>query len=116
MKYVTVQLKGGCYSFRCFDEAEIGDIVVCDTVNGFVVGEVISLESSIPEAKVLKEVVAIVDTRDFEDRKRNAERKSELKKKMDKKIKQLQDVTLYERFAEHDSELADMLAEYKTLE
>jgi hypothetical protein len=51
----------------------------------------------------------------FCDRQEKRKAMAQLKKDMDKKVKELQETALYEMLAEKDPALAAMLAEYKQL-
>ena len=103
------------YCFLCYDEVSIGDLVVVDTVNGFLLGRVTDLEGSLPDSKVLKEVVAVVNEEPYKTRQAIAERKKELKKKMDARVKKLQAEAIYRLLAKEDHELADLLTEYEAI-
>lgn len=115
------------YDFALYDEdVKIGDTVVCDTVNGFTLGIVSSITSNITNInatesrlnrlnKVTKEIVCKVDMSAFQTRKENRAKVSKLKNMMEKRVKELQDVTLFEMMAEKDDSLKTMLDEYKSL-
>ena len=114
---INVQLNnmGKAYVFKCYDDVAIDDLVIVDTVNGFLVGKVLGISETIPTGKVLNEVVGVIDPTPFIERKKKAERLNELKKTMDKKVKTLQSLTMYETLAEKDPELKTMLDEYRSL-
>lgn len=104
------------YAFACYlDEIKVGDTVVVETVNGLQIATVTTLTGRLPNEKVLKEVVDKVDLTAFEERKKKAEKMKKLKAKIDKRVKQLQDIALYEMLAEKDPELRDMVSELKAL-
>ena len=103
------------YAFITYIDVKIGDLVVVDTRNGFTLGTVTNLTGSIPCKQELKEVVDVVNVSEFNARKEKAEKLKKLKAKMDKRVKELQDIAVYEMLAEKDSELATMLAELKEL-
>ena len=105
------------YIFKCFDAVSIGNLVVVDTKLGFNVATVTSIDPDIKNFPLgeLKEVVQVVDMSNFNIRQEKAKKLKELKKKMDQKVKELQDLVVYEMLAEKDPELRDMLAEFKTL-
>ena len=106
------------YSFLCYDEVGVGDLVVVDTQYGF---KVVTVTSINPDIKIkapmgdIKDVVCKVDTKAFYERKEKAERAKNLKKEMDKKVKELQTIAIYEMLAEKDPALSDMLREYKNI-
>lgn len=62
-----------------------------------------------------KTIICKVDFADFETRKANREKAKKLKAEMDKKIKNLQEVAVYEMMAEKCPELKEMLDAYKKL-
>jgi len=106
------------YTFALFDEnVSIGDIVVCDTAYGFNLGRVVSInnKNETNSNKVTKEIVCRVDMSNFQQRKENRERIAKLKNMMEQRIKELQDITLFEMMAKKDDKLKGMLDEYKVL-
>ena len=101
------------YAFNCYSEVKEGDYVVVDTKNGFLLGLVV--DEDMCSDKVTKDVVDVVDMSDFNARKAKYERMVELKNKMDAKVKELQNIAIYEALAKNDPDLANMLAELKEL-
>lgn len=95
----------------------IGDYVVVDTRYGFKVATVTSYryDGDYDISHELKEVVCKVDTTDFYNRKERQKRLKHLKQKMDDKVKNLQNIAIYEMLAEKDPELKSMLSEFKEL-
>ncbi len=118
-KIISVKFLNGInnknYVFKCFDDVTVGDTVVVDTVNGFQLATVTETNSEPPKGTVLKEVVAIVDMSEFNARKERADKIKKLKEKMNKRVKELQDIAVYEMLAKTDSALAEMLDELKSL-
>lgn len=119
MIYVTVQHSkhGKPYTFKCYESyIEVGDVVVVDTVSGFALAQVVELGSCIPPERVTREVVAVVDTRGFYDRRENREKAGRLKKEMDKYIDLLKsEGTLYELLESVKPTFASLYDEYKAL-
>lgn len=112
----TNTVKG--YAFALFDNnIGVDDLVLCDTSNGYGVARVTEIipQSEYKGASVTKEIICKVDFTDFEVRKENREKAKKLKVEMDKKIKDLQELTLYEMMAAKCPELKEMLDEYKQL-
>lgn len=106
------------YAFACYDkEVSAGDLVVCDTANGISVARVCTVyeKENYPSNVVGKEIICKIDIAAFEERKAVRARKQELKAKMDKRVKQLQDTAIYETLAKDDEELAELLAEFKNI-
>lgn len=105
------------YVFKCFDPVNKGDMVVVDTKLGFNLAVVTRFDPHIEKCPLgeLREVVQVVDMHNFNGRQVKREKIEELKKKMDRKVKELQDLAVYELLAEKDPELQDWLAEFKKL-
>ena len=106
------------YAFALFDNnIAVNDLVLCDTSNGYNVAKVIEIfsQSEYEGASVTKEIICKVDFADFETRKENRKKAKKLKVEMDKKIKDLQEFTLYEMMAEKCPELKEMIDTYKKL-
>ena len=106
------------YAFALFDNEIIcGDQVLCDTANGYGVGEVMDIiaQNEYQGTTVTKEVVCKVDFTAFEQRKENRVKAQKIQKEMDKKIKGIQEMMFYEMMAEKNPELKEMLEQYKTL-
>ena len=105
-------------SFALFDNnIGVDDLVLCDTSSGYNVARVTEIipQSEYEGVSVTKEIICKVDFTDFEARKENREKAKKLKVEMDKKIKDLQELTLYEMMAAKCPELKEMLDEYKQL-
>lgn len=112
----TNTVKG--YAFALFDNnIGVDDLVLCDTSSGYGVAKVTEIipQNEYEGASVTKEIICKVDFTDFEQRKENREKAKKLKVEMDKKIKDLQELTLYEMMAEKCPELREMLDMYKKL-
>lgn len=62
-----------------------------------------------------REIICRIDMTKYIERKQKAEKISNLKGQMDKKVKELQGVALYELMAQNCPELQEMLNEYKRL-
>lgn len=106
------------YAFALFDDSVcVDDLVLCDTENGYNVAKVTEIISKddYEGCNVTKEIVCKVDFTAFEQRKENRAKATKLKGEMDKKMKEMQELTLYEMMAEKSPELAEMLKQYKTL-
>ena len=105
------------YRFALFDDdVTEGDCVVCDTQNGYCVAEVVSIISADSYGKnVTKEIVSKIDFSEFKRRKEIRTKKAELKKKLDKAVKENQDIYLYETVAKSNSVVAELLEQYKAL-
>jgi len=105
------------YTFKSYiTDLTVGDAVVVDTVNGMCVAYVTNLKAKAPgKGDVVKEVVDLIDMLPFIARRNRVEKMKELKSKMDERIKELQDVAIYEMLAEKDPSLRSMLSDFNTL-
>lgn len=102
------------YDFKTdIEELQEGDIVVVDTANGLSVAEVVGFKEKSHMAT--KWVIQKVDVEAHEERLARIERIEELKKKMEKRRKQLHDVEVYQQLAASDDQMAALLAEYDEL-
>ena len=98
-------------------DAQEGDLVVVQTGHhGLALAQISSIDDTDKnKVQCSREIVSIVDTTAFENRKAKRKALVELRKKMDKKVKELQETALYELLAEKDPALAEMLDTYKRL-
>ena len=105
------------YFYALFDEYCVGDLVVVQTGHhGLALAEIVSVGwDDKNKVKCSREIVTRVDMSNFYDRQEKRKALAQLKKDMDKKVKELQETALYEMLAEKDPELAAMLAMYKQL-
>lgn len=103
------------YVFDCYDDVKLGDKVVVDTCNGFAIATVTNLEAFLPSGNALREVVCIVNTKAFEERKAKTALLKKLKSRIDKRVKKIQEMSLYEMLAEKDPELKALVSELKEL-
>lgn len=105
------------YAFASFEDyIKVDDYVLCDTAYGYSVGKVVDIVNKDEyEGDVTKEIICFVDFTDFEQRKKNREEAKKLKSEMDKKMKEMQELALYEMMAEKSPELKEMLEQYKGL-
>lgn len=102
------------YYFTSYVDVVPGETVVVDTRNGFATAIVSS--AHIPDVTgVTREVVAKVDTSEYELRRAKERRIAELREKMDAKVHELQEIAVYEMLSKSDPELASMLDELKSL-
>lgn len=62
-----------------------------------------------------REIVCPIDISKYQERDKKAKEISKLRREMDKKVKELQGVALYELMAQHSPELRDMLTQFKEL-
>ncbi len=98
-------------------DAQEGDLVVVQTGHhGLALAQISSLDDTDKnKVKCSREIVSVVNTTAFENRKAQRVALAKLKKEMDKRVSELQETALYELLAEKDPALAAMLANYKKL-
>lgn len=105
------------YGFALFDDGiKEGDIVLCDSDNGYSIAKVVGVISQEEYGKsVTKEIVCKCDFAPFEKRKAVRKQKVEIKKKLDKAVQDNQDLILYKTIAQNNPDVAALLAEYEAL-
>ena len=106
------------YAFALFDDdVNENDFVLCDTSMGYNVAKVTKIVSQdeYSGCTVTKEIVCKIDFTAFENRKELRKQKENLKKQMDKMVKDNQELFLYQALAEQNPEMAALLAAYKSL-
>lgn len=103
------------YKYACFDDSiEPGDhVVVMSAYHGPGVGVVKDFTSE--ELDGPREIIDKFSVDAYEKRISDRARKAALKAKMLERSKKLQDILLFEQLAKGDSEMAQLLAEYKSL-
>lgn len=120
-KVASVGMGGQTYYFALFDDdVKAGDKVV---VSGSASGQVQTVKDVISKAdseklyggKICAEVVCKVNTTKYDERIIKRKEAASLKAEMNKKVKELQDVALFELMAEKSPELKEMLDRYKEL-
>lgn len=106
------------YAFALFDcDVDVDDLVLCDTSMGYNVAKVTQIVSQddYSGCTVTKEIVCKIDFANFNNRKELRKQKDDLKKKMDKMVKDNQELFLYQALAEKNPEMAALLNAYKAL-
>ena len=115
---------GKPYYYAIYDDGRKyypGDkVIVSGTASGTVhmIKDIIDPEEAanrMGNKNITAEVVAYVDTSAYEERVEKRKEATELKKKMDQVIKQMDENNKYEMYAERNPELKAMLEAYKKL-
>ena len=119
-KVASVKMSTGTYYYALYDENIVpGDsiLVSCACEKVVTVEEVLTLEEakSRMNKEITAEVKCKVDLSTYEQRVQNRIKATELRKEMDKKIAEMDELNKYNMYAEKNPELAEMLAEYKNL-
>ena len=117
VKFLDGSNKDKEYFYALFEEYNVGDLVVVQTGHhGLALAEISSVDCGDKNrVKCSREIITRVDMEAFYQRQEKRKALAQLKKDMDKKVKELQETALYELLAEKDPALAAMLAEYKQL-
>lgn len=117
VKFLEGSNKDKEYFYALFEDYNVGDLVVVQTGHhGLALAEISSLGWTDKErVKCSREIISRVDMNAFYNRQEKRKALAQLKKDMDKKVKELQETALYELLAQSDPTLADMLEQYKSL-
>lgn len=122
--YTTVEVSfldnpATTYPYALYDSGvKVNDIVVVNTGHhGFALAKVVFFPDEEHKRGVQfnREVVCRVDFSQFNARKEAVKRATELKREMEKRMRESQELALYEMLAEKDPTLKTMLDEYKTI-
>lgn len=109
------------YAFALFDpNVAIDDTVLVDTANGYGVAVVCNTHTKddyeqLGCALPTREVICKIDFTAFDERKAKRAKAAKLKTDMDKMVKSLQEIAVFELLAEKSPELKAMLEEYKSV-
>lgn len=115
IQYLNSNTQSGYYYANFDATLKEGDLVVVKSLNhGLGLAKVTEIVDA-TDIGTPREIVAKVDTADYDTRVATRKAAAELKAKMDQRAKQLQDVALYQLLAEKDSEMAALLAQYRDL-
>lgn len=127
-RVAKVRFLEGCnthntYNYALFDdEIQLYDNCVVKSANhGFGIASIEEIIDNINDISVtdsngnIREIVCKIDMSAFHKRIKDRQRVSQLKKEMDKKVKELQGLALYKMMAETSPELKTMLSEYEEL-
>lgn len=118
VKFLTGENTKKPYAFALFDKcASINDYVVCDTVHGWQVCQIVDIipKDEYNGVKVTKEVVCVIDPTKYETRKKLRARKHELMNKMENIAQNDNKMMMYQVIAERNPEMKDLLNEFCTL-
>lgn len=93
----------------------VGNLCVVKSLNhGLGLAKVVEIIEQ-NDIKTPREIVARVDTQDYDYRVAARKDAAELKAKMQERAKQLQDIALYQMLAEKDPEMQDLLNRYQSV-
>lgn len=124
-KMVAAIKQGSCiYYYAIYNDGRTylpGDkVIVSGAASGMVytISEIITPEEAFVKMgnkNITAEVIACVDTSAYDNRVERRKEADNLKKKMDKLIKEMDENNKYEMYAERSPELKEMLETYKKL-
>lgn len=108
--------KSSMHDYANFDSAlKKGDLCVVKSLNhGLGLARVIDIIEQ-NDIQTPREIVAKVDTQDYDFRVAARKDAAELKAKMHERAKQLQDVALYQMLAKNDPDMQELLNRYQNL-
>lgn len=118
VKFISGYNKNKEYGFALYDyfTIKVNDYVLCDTQYGYNVAKVVDVMSQEEYGKsVTKEIICKCDFTAYETRKDIRNKVKMVKKKLDKAVKENQNMTLYKAIAKDNSEVANLLSEYEKL-
>jgi hypothetical protein len=93
-----------------------GDIVVVDSRGVFTIAKVVKTNPTLNSSfEVRKWVIDKINTTNYEIRIKKEKRLKEIKKKMDQRKKELQEIQIFELLAKDDEEMRVLLEEFKEL-
>lgn len=104
------------YRYACYDESiNVNDICVVKSAHhGFGIAKVVGFEDKTDEV-ITREIICKADFSAYNAREYNRKRKAELKKQMAKLASELQETALFELLANNNSDMEELLKEYKEL-
>lgn len=124
-KVAVIHLSYTDYHFAIYDDGtdyQIGDTVIVsgsasrDWANT-VISEIISAEEAAERMTkaITAEVICKVDTSAYDKRVQKRKEAEKLKKELDKRMKQMDELSRYEYYAKNDSEFAELFNQFKEL-
>lgn len=120
-KVAVVEQEYGKYFFAIYDDGSsysVGDKVLVSGNNQIqVISEIISIEEALSkfEKNITSEVICKINTSAYDERLTKRKQAVQLKKDMDKIIKEMEEVDKYEMYANQNPALKEMLDAYKKL-
>ena len=120
-KVAVVEQEYGKYFFAIYDDGSsysVGDKVLVSGNNQIqVISEIISIEEALSkfEKNITSEVICKINTSAYDERLIKRKQAVQIKKDMDKIIKEMEEVDKYEMYANQNPALREMLDAYKKL-
>lgn len=106
------------YWFKAYEPLVPGDMVVVEVRDTFTLATVLDVAPTPVgfTGQVTKAVLSKINTNAYTHGKKMDEQRKELKKRMDERVKALQEDAVYEMLAEKDPELKSMLEAYREVQ
>lgn len=99
-----------------YPDIKVGDLCVIKSAHhGFGLAKITEVIDRNDFEVSSREVVTVVDMRDYDERIKNREKAAEIMGKMKERAKKLQDIALYQMLAKDDPEMMALLEEYQGL-
>lgn len=120
-KLAVIELGGKDYFFALYDDDIItgNKVLVSGSMSAkfYTVKDVVTIEQMKERfnGDITAEVISKVDTSKYDTRLTNRLKAAELRREMDKKIAEMDEMNKYVLYAEKNPELAQMLADYRNL-
>lgn len=104
------------YTYAAYEDYAEGDYVVVHIGHhAMAIAKVKAMGNEDDKVEYGREIICKIDMTAYNARKARAERRAELKSKMEAKVKELQETAIFEMLAKEDAGLAEMLKEFKEL-
>lgn len=118
VKFISGENTNKPYAFALFDrDASVNDYVVCDTVHGWQVCQIVDIipKDEYDGVKVTKEAVCVIDVSKYNRRKELRARKHELINKMENIAQNDNKIMMYQAIAERNPEMKELLNLFTTI-
>lgn len=116
IQYLDNTTPNSCIYANFIADIKVGDTCVIKSAHhGLGLAKIVEILDRNDFEITSREVVAVVDTRDYDESVANRAKAAELMDKMRERAKKLQDIALYQMLAENDPDMANLLQEYKGL-
>ena len=120
-KVAVIEMSGTNYYYALYDEnINVGDtVLVSGAANGklLTVKEILATKDAVEKynKNITAEVMCKVDLSAYNARVKNREEAEKIRKEMDKKIAEMDEMNKYVMYAERSPELMEMLTKYRGL-
>ena len=101
------------YLYKSYIDVNVGDIVVVETRDTYSIATVVSVGGD--SNKATKYVVSKLDIKTHEEKKEKVEKQNRILEELDKRVLEINKLEMYERFAEYDNTVKNLLETVKCL-